>query len=240
MNDVTRFGRQMMLFVLGGVILTGGCAPRYEQQEIYTDALTCAPGNVTLLLENEYVRVTAVCLAPGDRLPTHCLECRVVVALSDYDVLYESPDGSTIREARRCGTVHWHETGIQAIQNVGETDAHYLVVARTENELPPTWTDEAAPGLVEVARNDARVLLENDAIRVTDVTLPMHDTLPRHYEGYAVIYAQTTSELLEMWEHTETSKAFYRVGQAYWQAPGIHAVKNLGRLAHLLVFELKR
>ncbi len=240
MNDVTRCGRQLVSLVFGGVMLAGGCAPRYEQQEIYTDALTCAPGNVTLLLENEYVRVTAVCLAPGDRLPTHCIECRVVVALSNYDVLYESPDGGSFREARRSGTVHWHETGIQAIENVGDTDAHYLVVARTENELPPTWKDEATPGLVEVARNDARVLLENNSIRVTDVTLPMHDTLPRHFRGYAVIYSFTTSELLEMCEHTRNDRAFYRAGEAYWHDAGVHAVKNLGRLTHMMVFELKR
>ena len=144
------------------------------------------------------------------------------------------------RAAGGGGAGDWHETGIHAIENVGDSDARYLVVARSAVALPPSSPDEFTPRLLEVAGDQARVLLENDAIRVLDVSLPMNDTLPRHYGGHRVVYSLTSSELLEMCENTGSAKTFCRAGQAHWQDAGVQTIKNVGRLAHILVFELKR
>jgi len=82
-----------------------------------------------ILFEDEDFRVTEVTLNPGDSLPMHQGINRVIYALSDYNIRYWSDDSEAAEKSFTKGEAHWHEACQHAMENSGESPAHFLVVA---------------------------------------------------------------------------------------------------------------
>ena len=93
----------------------------------FEDLLTTYPDNVQKKLENEHVLVLAVMLAPGELLPEHQHEARIVCALTDY-TLTVNQSGNSAVHSFRTGDVHWHDAGdTHAVTNTGTTEARFIV-----------------------------------------------------------------------------------------------------------------
>jgi quercetin dioxygenase-like cupin family protein len=82
-----------------------------------------------ILFEDADFRVTEITLKPGDSLPMHAGINRVVYALSDYEIRYWSDDSEAAEKTFTKGDAHWHEACQHALENVGETEAKFIVVA---------------------------------------------------------------------------------------------------------------
>jgi hypothetical protein len=80
------------------------------------------------VLENDFVVVTEVSLKPGEKQPIHQGDQRVIVALSDYEVLYRSGSKKDRKVKIKNESVHLHEADQHAVSNVGKTKAHYLII----------------------------------------------------------------------------------------------------------------
>jgi hypothetical protein len=63
----------------------------------------------------------------GDPLPANLP--MLIVALSDCDLEFQGPTVSDAEDVMKQGEVVWHEAGYGAVVNVGEGEAHALVLA---------------------------------------------------------------------------------------------------------------
>ncbi len=88
---------------------------------------TCvAPGKSEVLVENTYMRVARFTLPPGESLPRHRGLNRVTYALSAFKLKYVSDDFTHIYVFDK-GQVRYHEADTHAIENIGKTEAVYLM-----------------------------------------------------------------------------------------------------------------
>jgi quercetin dioxygenase-like cupin family protein len=77
--------------------------------------------------ENDHVRVIEVELGPGESQPLHHGVNRLVYSLSDYRIEYTSDQMDTKEMTMAKGEAHWHGADEHAVENVGETPAHYVI-----------------------------------------------------------------------------------------------------------------
>ncbi len=82
---------------------------------------------VRRLLQNDQVSVSEVFLAAGKSSASQAGHYRMVYAMSEFQLQHTSADGTTETNLKLPGQFHWHHPDLQQIENVGETDARYLV-----------------------------------------------------------------------------------------------------------------
>lgn len=106
------------------------------------DPVPAYPENYRVLVENDRVRVLDFRLAKGAREDAHSHPAHVVYVLSGFRIRFTLPDGQTrIREAR-AGEVLFSEAITHASENIGDGEAHGILV-----ELKtPGIVGAAAPG----------------------------------------------------------------------------------------------
>ena len=90
--------------------------------------LQAAGKNAKELLNNEYFEVTDVNLAAKESLPTHFGLNRVIYSISPYTIKYKENDAAAQEHSFKQGDVHFHPTGLHAVENIGTTEARFLVV----------------------------------------------------------------------------------------------------------------
>jgi quinol monooxygenase YgiN/quercetin dioxygenase-like cupin family protein len=92
------------------------------------DPVPLFPENYTVLLENERVRVLDFRLRRGARESSHSHPAHVVYVLAPFRIRFTFPDGSHGMREAKAGDVLWSEPVTHASENVGETDAHGILV----------------------------------------------------------------------------------------------------------------
>lgn len=98
------------------------------------DPVPLYPDNYRVLFENDRVRVLDFTLRKGDSEKAHFHPANVAVFLADFKIRFTLPDGTTrIREGHP-GEVAFSEATRHTPENVGETDAHGILV---ELKTPP-------------------------------------------------------------------------------------------------------
>ena len=130
-----------------------------------------------VLLDNEWVKVTHILDRPGDKRGTHSHKDTVVIALSDHKrrVVGERTQEIDVK----AGQAMWFADVTHSEENVGKTDGELLIVEikkpagswkpTSATDDPSKWPESldavlAAPG-------NHRKVLENDRVRVLDVTV---------------------------------------------------------------------
>jgi len=92
------------------------------------DPVPLYPDNYKLLLENDRVRVLDFQLKKGAKEDFHAHPAAVTYVLTPFKIRFTFPDGSTrIREAK-AGDVFYGDALTHASENIGETDAHGLLI----------------------------------------------------------------------------------------------------------------
>lgn len=106
------------------------------------DPVPLYPDNYKVVLENERVRVLDFQLKKGAKENSHSHPAAVTYVLSPFKIRFTFPDGSTrIREAK-AGDVFYGDALIHASENIGETDAHGLLIEMKSAVKPlPSETD---------------------------------------------------------------------------------------------------
>jgi len=85
------------------------------------------PASHTLLMENAFVQVFEIRMAPGGREAGHSHRRGVTIALSAYENETRSlPDGQSTRGQTRFGEVRWVEPVTHEVHNVGTTEQHVI------------------------------------------------------------------------------------------------------------------
>jgi len=215
--------------------------PAAPETEAVADIATAASEEVSVVLENEWTRVMRFTLEPGAELPRHDASGRAIYALSDYTVEWTEGDEAPAEKSWTAGQAHWHAGGPHAVRNIGSSAAQFLVFERRGDALPAEeqTTDEveAAPSSPE----HGQVLLENEEVRVTEVTLEPGQSTGLHRGGHRVIYALSDYTIQWTEGDAEPVEVSWVEGQAHWHAPADHEVENTGEgLARFLVVTFLR
>jgi len=75
-----------------------------------------------VLLENAQVRVLAVHIKPGEKVPLHSHPASVGYYLSDGKLRVTLADGTTKDVERKAGTSGWSEAVTHIVENIGTSD----------------------------------------------------------------------------------------------------------------------
>lgn len=107
------------------------------------DPTTLYPGNYKVMILNDQVRVMDFQLKRGATEKMHMHPAHVLYVLTGFKIRFTFPDGSTkVREAK-AGDVLYSEAVMHSPENIGDTDAHGILV---ELRNPPVARPAGAPG----------------------------------------------------------------------------------------------
>jgi pimeloyl-ACP methyl ester carboxylesterase/quercetin dioxygenase-like cupin family protein len=108
------------------------------------DARAADPGHLTLLFENNWVRVLRLRLGPGQSAPAYPLGRHLAVAVSNGRARLTAADGSSQEVTQAAGELAWSEPGAVAVANLGDgTYERISLELRTE----PATAPAEEPGL---------------------------------------------------------------------------------------------
>jgi quercetin dioxygenase-like cupin family protein len=217
------------------------------------DRALAVPG-MKVLLENERVRVQYHDVAVGETVPMHTHPSYVAYVLAPYKARLRAPDGTERLVNRHPGDVFWGEPTTHTVENLGTEPIHNLIVEiKDPNPSAPAtpaacaWPPEQ--DAVAVAPDDHLVALENERVRVLDVTIRPGERTPLHAHcrpGVAFVLWQGRLREHDAEGHLvrevkETPPAD-RFPEARWMEPQPpHTTRNLdAKPMRLLRIELKR
>ena len=92
------------------------------------DELKVAPNNVTVLLENDRVRVLDFHAKAGDKIPMHSHPDYVLYNFTGGKVKFTASDGKTTEVEGKAGQTTWHAAETHAGEIIGPGENHALVI----------------------------------------------------------------------------------------------------------------
>ncbi len=113
---------------LGVVALGALAALAFPQKDDPLDPLKAAPDSHKLVLDNKFVRVLDVHIAPGKVEPRHRHPHGLSVYYTDWEATVTEEGKAPRVTPRKAGTFAWSEAIIHTIKNTGTTEAHVLRV----------------------------------------------------------------------------------------------------------------
>jgi hypothetical protein len=195
-----------------------------------------------LLLYNEYAEAFTITLEPGQSLAPHEGAARVVHSLSDYQ-LRETQGGERRDSSWHTGDVHSHAAGVHGIENIGTTPAQLLIVARRPAALPaaPLGAPSATVPTEKAESGIMKMKLDDDGFRVSEVSLAVGATLPRHPGLARVVYSLSDYTIRYAADGAEPKEMSFRAGEAHWHDADQHVITNIGTTEALfLIVQFKR
>jgi quinol monooxygenase YgiN/quercetin dioxygenase-like cupin family protein len=104
-----------LLLTLPAVAMAQDPVPRY-------------PGNYRVLIENDRVRVLDFRLRKGDHEEFHTHPAHVLYVLEPFKIMFKLPGGKTAVREAKAGEVLYSDAVMHSPTNIGETDAHGLLI----------------------------------------------------------------------------------------------------------------
>lgn len=97
-----------------------------------------------------------------------------------------------------------------------------------------------AQDLATTAGKDAKVLLDNEKVRVLELTIAPGDSTGMHSHGDNIVYYITGGKAVQTMADGTTKERNTKPGEALWSGPVTHDTKNVGKAAvKVLIVELK-
>lgn len=197
------------------------------------DALSVAPQSVTVLFENEQVRVLRESLLPGQQMPLHMHPARVSFALADSRLtLADSTGGTAVQEAR-AGDVTWGEPITHAVTNSGGASAEYI---HFEIKVPPSREFSS----ISLMGGTANVLLDTTQVRVIDLRLAPKEKAISAQSANRVLFAFSPFRCMAEYDARTRNRIDADLHSVNFLPEGLDLIENNGKVElHALVIELK-
>jgi hypothetical protein len=197
-------------------------------------------GSHMIIFENDYTTITKFTLNPGEEQDEHEGKIRLIYSLSDYTLDWYEQGESLGEKSWKQGDVHVHKPGKHFGKNTGTTIAEWLVFARKTDELPEFEIQNLANDVNAAAPNFASQIFDDDQFRVTEVKLPVNESIPSHDGINRIIYSLSDYKLSYQTDNSEPYEKLFKDGDAHWHVAGKHALTNIGSTeAHYLVVAFK-
>ena len=214
-------------------------ASRPESTQAPDDLAALESPYAETVLRNDYVDVHRVSLPAGADLAAHRGGPRVVYSLGEYSLRFET-DGVSESASFESGDVHQHAAGVHSVENVGESEARFVVFERREAPVPTSQAEGDTPVRSPAEGASEEVLFESDLFQVHEVTLQPGAQLPPHRGRARAIYSLSDYQL-EFTSDAGTEERTFEAGDTHVHDPGDHSVENTGdTVASFLVVEFFR
>jgi len=203
------------------------------------DALAAAPGAYKIELENQWVRVLRLKLAPQETTAVHVHPNIVGVLLTDVRVTVTNADGTTQQVIRKGGDV-LYQPGMPAHseQNMSDQPLEAVIV-----ELKPGTAGGSAPVSLDPVTLDPEhhpVLIDNPPVRVIRTILEPRLKSPMHeHPHYVVVYLTELHTTMKMADGREVDNP-RKPGEVAWRDALKHETEQMGdKTAVEIQIELK-
>ena len=103
--------------------------PDVEMQNLENDVNSLEGDFAELIYDDELFRITEVTLAAGASIPSHDGIHRVIYSLSDYTLSCQYEESEEEESSFEAGDAHWHTPGTHSMDNIGDTEARFLVIS---------------------------------------------------------------------------------------------------------------
>ena len=180
------------------------------------------------IFENDYTEVTKFTLKPGEEQNEHEGKVRLIYSLSDYTLDWYEQGESIGEKSWKKGDVHVHKPGKHFGKNIGTNMAEWLVFARKTDELPESEIKNLANDVNAAAPNFAKQIFDDDQFRVTEVKLPVNESIPSHDGINRIIYSLSDYTLSYQSNKSEPYEKSFKSGEVHWHEAGKHSLKNIG------------
>jgi hypothetical protein len=190
------------------------------------------------LFGNDYVDVYRLTIEPGEELPLHAGNERIVYSLSDYTIAWtETGQEDTETKKWREGDVHAHEALDHSVKNIGNTIADFLVIVRSDESVAKSDHGRAVS---EIQGSYAALIAELDHATVFRVALPAGARQPMHEGTARLVYSLNDYSLVFSTPSGDESEADFDTGDVHWHDAGPHAAANIGdETARFVIFALR-
>lgn len=196
--------------------------PNIQKEQVGTEVTP------KVILENDYAIVEKISLAPGDFLPTHKGEKRIIYSLTDYALDWEENDKKLGIKKRKKGDVHVHEKGKHAAKNSGTTTAEWLVFIKKNKDLPECGDNTAENDVNSVSPNFAQTVFDNDDFKITEVILPKGKSIPSHSGINRLLYSLSDYELNYESDNKGKINKQFKINDIHWHEACTHSLSNDG------------
>ena len=201
-------------------------------------ALAQQPTSPHIEIDNVWVHVIRVKLAPGEKAPAQDPLPYVTVFLTDAREKITGADGKMQDNSRKAGDVSFNDSAARGDENIGSAPLEKVVV-----ELKPGATP-AAPVALDPVKLDHQhhlVPLENDRVRVLRTILEPHLKAPMHEHPHYVVVYMTELHTTMLLGDGKAVDNVRHPGEVAWRDYMKHATENIGdRQAVEIQIELKR
>lgn len=220
-----------VLALFGVLLILGSCKNEKKTEKIDSETPQEAMvknGERSVLFENDYAKVSKITLAPGESQPSHEGESRVIYALTDYSIDWQEQGENLGTKTWKTGDVHFHEAGEHSATNNGTALAEWLVFAKKNAELPECHENTAANDVNSVAPNFTQVLLENEDFKMTQVNLPIGESIPMHSGINRIIYSLSDYKIMYQSNKDEKVEKQFKKANIHWHEACQHSLQNIG------------
>jgi len=101
---------------------------RVSSAALAQDPLPLYPENYKVIVENERVRVLDFRLRKGAKEESHSHPAHVVYVVAPFRIRFTFPDGHSVVRVAKAGDVLYSEAVTHASENIGDADAHGILV----------------------------------------------------------------------------------------------------------------
>ena len=203
------------------------------------DPVAANPRAYTIELENQWVRVLRVKLAPHQKSEPHTQPAGVAVLLTDVQANVTFASGEVVALNQRAGQVVDVNLIPQARieENVSDQPIE-LILVELKPGAPPS--PPIALDVVELDPEHHPVVLENSRVRVLRTILEPHLKSPMHeHPHYVVVYLTELHTTMKMADGREVDNP-RKPGDVAWRDALKHETENIGeKTAVEIQIELK-
>jgi len=185
-------------------------------------------------IDNAWVRVLRVKVAPREKSPAHAHPASVAVYLTDARLRINGKEVT-----RKAGDVAWFEADNYTDESLSDQDIE-LIVMELKPGAPKAkgWPVELDP--VKLDPKHHQVPIENARVRVLRTILEPHLKGPTHdHPSYVVVYLTELHTTMTLADGKQVDNPRHP-GEVAWRDPYRHTTENVGdRTAVEIQIELK-
>lgn len=204
------------------------------------DAVSVAPDVYTVLHEDDRVRVLDMVLPAGETDGLHSHPNEAVYFIEGSTVRISVPGEEPTELDIPDGAPLSHEAWTHTVENIGESDLHAVVVEIKEGALESAGSVADGMAAHETSPDTYSVLLEDDRVRILEMTLPAGESDSLHSHPAETAYFLKGGTVNIHLPGGEVNEAEIPDGGVISHEAWTHRVENVGATdIHAIVVEFK-
>lgn len=227
--------KQLSFYLFCSIFLFTACDSEQKGEEeangqdsINAEQIADGPSvDPKVILDNDHAGVLEVRIPAGGQLNPHQAPRRIIFSLSDYEIKWLSTQNSPELVERKEGQAHFYDGNTHSANNVGNTEAHWVVFTRKPEALLSCLEEtENSEALDNIEGGFTDALVKNEHFEAYRVKLLPGEILPKHQAKHRILYALEDVTLYHEATGKEAKTMQLEKGDAKWFGPCPHLLQN--------------